>query len=85
MERENIYPNSNFTTQRYYSNYFGKDYSEPNSNKKFSDLIYIHNFDKKITYLLKGFPYPDLIKNILKKLKFAFSMKKYFWMKFKLQ
>ena len=78
MERENIYPNSNFTAQRYYSNYFGTDYSEPNSNKKFSDLIYIPNFDEKINYLLKIFPHPDLVKIIMKKLTFAYFQEKVF-------
>ena len=78
MERENTYPNSNFTTQRYHSNYFGTDYSEPNSNKKFSDLIYIQDYDKKISYLFKRFPYPDLVKIILKKLKFAYFQEKVF-------
>ena len=78
MEREDTYPNSNFRTQRYYSNYFGTDYSEPNSHKKFSDLIYIPDFDEKINYLLKRFQNPDLVKIILKKLKFAYFQEKVF-------
>ena len=68
--------NSNFTTQRYFSNYFGIDYSEPNSDKKLSDLVFIQNFDEKITYLLKKFPYPDLVKIILDKLKFSHFQEK---------
>src|SRR3954468_17582221 len=74
MELEN--KNSNFTTQRYFSNYFGFDYSELNSTKQLSGLLFIQNFDKKITYLLQAFPYPDLVKIILKKLKFSYFREK---------
>ena len=42
---EDNYPNSNFTTQRYYENYFGADYSEPNSTNKVSETIRIPDFD----------------------------------------
>ena len=75
---EDNYPNSNFTTQRYYENYFGADYSEPNSTNKFSETIRIPDFDKKIIYLLERCSCPDAIKNILKKLKFAYFQEKVF-------
>ena len=66
----------NFISQRYFSNYFEIDYLESNSDKKISELIFIQNFDTKITYLLQRFSYPYLIKIILKKLKFSHFQEK---------
>ena len=62
--------NSNFKVQRISSNYFEIEYTEPSNDHTILELVFIKDYDKKATYLLKEFPYPDLAKIILDKFKF---------------
>lgn len=69
--KEKMEKKSDFKTQRCFSNYFKMDYLDKNSDYWIEELVQIPDYDKKISYLIKKFPYPDLIKIIIKKLKFS--------------
>ena len=70
--------NSNFKVQRISSNYFEIEYTEPSNDHTILELVFIKDYDKKATYLLKEFPYPDLAKIILDKFKFNHYQEKVF-------
>jgi hypothetical protein len=69
---------SNFRTQRLFSNFFEIEHTEPSSGHTYLELVLMEDYDKKVTYLLKRIPEPNLAKIILDKFKFNHYQEKVF-------